>query len=344
MEEAVENLQSDLKTLPKIITTVLISIIYARFSSSILRPGFFRFLSLLPVIFLLPFLPFSFSVIHFRGMSGFLLSWLCVFKLLLLSFGHGPLNTSLSLIQFVCLATLPVKLRNNNSKSENTFSPRLIYSTAIKAALLSALFSVYRYKNELNFYVLLLVYCIHMYLFLDLFLSIFAITSRMLGMELDPQFNKPYFATSLRDFWGRRWNLMVSAILRPSIYEPIKSHFGPGIGVLAAFLVSGIMHEIMFYYNNLRKPTGEVTWFFILHGICVVGEWWWIKKMKWWAPPRVVGTVITLGFVLLSAFRLFFPPLIRGKRDEKLLMEVSAMIALIKETSLRMFSYLHQMT
>ncbi|XP_078167200.1 putative long-chain-alcohol O-fatty-acyltransferase 5 [Carex rostrata] len=334
MDEAMEALRSDLKTLPKLITTVVILVSYARFTSSLLRPGLPRFLSLLPVVSLLPFLPFTFSTIHLRGLSGFLLVWLCITKLLLLSFGCGPLDPSLPLIRFISLSTLPVKLQDHNphSKSFTAFSPKLLISTAIRAAILAALVSMYRFQ-EINYYVLLLVYCVYIYLSLELVLSTFAIiTSQALGMELEPQFNKPYFTTSLRDFWGRRWNLMVSAILRPSIYEPVKIYFGPKAGVFAVFLTSGLMHELMFYYSTLRKPTGEVTAFFMLHGICVLVEWWWAKYQKWWCPPRAVATLLTLGFVVVTAFWLFFPPLVRGGSDEKMLAEVAAMVALIKDT------------
>ncbi|KAJ1701816.1 hypothetical protein LUZ63_001595 [Rhynchospora breviuscula] len=333
MDEAMKALQSDLKSLPKVVMIVFILVYYARFTSSLLRSGLPRFLSIVPVISILPIIPFTFSMIHFRGISGFFLTWLCLFKLLLLSFGRGPLDPSLPLISFISLATLPVKLQEDSKPKQLTIlSPKLVISTAIRAALLSVLFSIYSFKEELNYYVLLLVYCVHIYLFLELVLSTSAITSQLLGMELEPQFNKPYFTTSLRDFCGRRWNLMVSAILRPSIYEPAKIYFGPLGGVLAVFLTSGLMHELMFYYNNLRKPTGEVTAFFVLHGVCVVVEWWWAKYQNWWCPPRVFATPLTLGFVAGTAFWLFFPPLIRGRTDEKVLAEVAAMMTLIKET------------
>ncbi|CAM6128961.1 unnamed protein product [Calypogeia fissa] len=43
----------------------------------------------------------------------------------------------------------------------------------------------------------------------------------VLGTKLDPQFNMPFIADSLADFWGRRWNLLVNNLLRVSVYEPI---------------------------------------------------------------------------------------------------------------------------
>ena len=39
--------------------------------------------------------------------------------------------------------------------------------------------------------------------------------------RLQPHFDSPYLATSLRDFWGRRWNLTAANTLRFLVYEPI---------------------------------------------------------------------------------------------------------------------------
>ncbi|KAF3319954.1 long-chain-alcohol O-fatty-acyltransferase 11 [Carex littledalei] len=82
------------------------------------------------------------------------------------------------------------------------------------------------------------------------------------------------------------------------------------------FLTSGLMHELIFFYSTLRKPTGEVTVFFMLHGICVVVQGWWVKYYKWWCPPRAVATAANPG----------------GGIDEKVLAEVSGMMVLIKDT------------
>ncbi|KAE8813679.1 putative long-chain-alcohol O-fatty-acyltransferase 4 [Hordeum vulgare] len=75
----------------------------------------------------------------------------------------------------------------------------------------------------------------------------------LLGMGLEPQFDRPYLSASLRDFWGRRWNLSVPVVLRPCVYRPVRARLGPAAGVLAAFVVSGLVHELMFY------PPGR-TW------------------------------------------------------------------------------------
>ncbi|KAI4998565.1 hypothetical protein ZWY2020_053907 [Hordeum vulgare] len=63
-----------------------------------------------------------------------------------------------------------------------------------------------------------------------------------------------------------------------------------------AFVVSGLVHELMFYPTGedmVRLPTGEATAFFALHGACAVAEAWWARHQGWWRPPRLVATPST---------------------------------------------------
>lgn len=146
-------------------------------------------------------------------------------------------------------------------------------------------------------------------------------------MEMEPQFDRPYMASSLRDFWGRRWNLMVSAILRPSVYEPVRARRGKATAAMATFVVSGMMHEAMVFYNRLQPPTGEMLAFFVLHGACCVAEE--LCARRWPAPPRPVATLLVVAFVSGTAFWLFFPPLCRDGHDDRLLEEWAAAAAFL---------------
>ncbi|XP_038972546.1 probable long-chain-alcohol O-fatty-acyltransferase 5, partial [Phoenix dactylifera] len=201
---------------------------------------------------------------------------LALFKLLLLAFGLGPLCPSLPLLPFLFTSFFPVKIQTKPkpkppiSSSLSTLH-RLI--TVVRVLLLATIISSYRYSDRMHPYLLLAIYCCHIYLILDLGLaSIAKIATGLLGLELEPQFNNPLGASSLQDFWGRRWNLMVSSILRPSVYDPVQARWGLDAGILATFFVSGLMHELMFYYLTLALPTGEVTAFFVLHGLLTVVE------------------------------------------------------------------------
>jgi hypothetical protein len=41
------------------------------------------------------------------------------------------------------------------------------------------------------------------------------------GIELEPAYNKPFLSSSLTDFWGKRWNLLISNLMRTAVYEPV---------------------------------------------------------------------------------------------------------------------------
>jgi hypothetical protein len=65
------------------------------------------------------------------------------------------------------------------------------------------------------------------------------------------------------------------------VFRPVRARLGTPVGVLAAFVVSGVMHEAMFSYVTLLPPTGEATAFFTLHGACAVAEGWWAAHEGW---------------------------------------------------------------
>lgn len=326
-----------------------VALVYARLATSRLAPGTPRLAALLPVLLLLPVLPFAFSSIHLRTVSAFFLVWLCGFKLLLLAAGHdGPLHPALPLVRFVACAALPIKVRDENDKQQQTRIPRsslpsgFLLSYAAKAALFSALVSVRCYRARMPAYAVPVFDGAHVYLMLELFLASAAALARaLLGAELEPQFDRPYLASSLRDFWGRRWNLMVPGVLRPCVYRPVRARFGAAAGVLAAFLVSGAMHEVMFYYITLEAGTGEVTAFFALHGACAVAERWMARQGGMWRPPRPVATALTLAFVTGTGSWLFFAPVIRSRLDEAIIAECEGMLAFLERAGRNLAAMAH---
>nr|DAD23553.1 TPA_asm: hypothetical protein HUJ06_025016 [Nelumbo nucifera] len=279
-----------------------------------------------------------------KGTTAFFVAWLANFKLLLFSFGQGPLssNPSIPLIHFIFLACLPIKIKQDppprktqqpvpNASTERdldnpshqitrkgTKSP---LNYAIKGLLAALVVRLYDYRPYLHPKIILSLYCIHVYISLEILLAVVAyLVQPLLNLELEAQFDEPYLSTSLQDFWGRRWNIMVTSILRPTVYEPTKSFarrivgrkWAPLPAILSTFVVSGLIHELIFFYLGRLEPTWEVTCFFILHGVCLVMEI--IAKRALagrWKLHGAVSGMLSIAFLMITSFWLFFPQFLR---------------------------------
>lgn len=92
--------------------------------------------------------------------------------------------------------------------------------------------------------------------------------SGMFGIELVPNFNRPYLAFSIKDFWNR-WHLSLSRWLWNYIYIPLggnrKGKNRKYINLLATFAVSSLWHGAGFQYsvwgllNAVYQILGDVT-------------------------------------------------------------------------------------
>lgn len=327
--------------------TILSSLCYCYTVDKIFPKGILRLLAIIPVACLFIYLPLNLTTIHLGGTSSFFIAWLGSFKLLLFAFNKGPLSSSESipLSRFIPLACLPIKFQQAPSPQESTKKgQRSPLNYVIKIVLLVLCIRVYSYKDSIQQNIIWFFYCLHIYFMLELVLAMVAGLARgLIGVELEPHFDEPYLATSLQDFWGRRWNLMVSNILRPTVYEPVRSISSSLIGkkwralpaVVATFLVSGIMHELVFYNIGRLKPTGEVTCFFLLHGVSLVIEIAAKRALKGkiWIPGIISGP-LTLAFVIYTSFWLFLPPFLRGRADWKGCTESLAFIEFVKHQRL----------
>ncbi|GMN36465.1 hypothetical protein TIFTF001_006044 [Ficus carica] len=322
--------------------SVVASLCYCHSIAKFIKPGSTRFLLFLPVILLFLVLPLNLRTIFLGGPTSFFVSWLATFKLVLFAFGKGPLSSDppLPLRSFVLLACFPIKIQTPFVKDSRKFSQKSPLNYAIKALIFATIWPVYQNKSSFHPKLFLCLYAIYTYTGLEIILAAVAAAARAwLGVELEPQFDEPYLSTSLQDFWGRRWNIMASNILRPTVYVPVREISGRLIGtkwdqlpaVVATFLVSGVMHEWIFYNIGRSKPTWEVTWFFVLHGVCLAVEIG-VKKAvggRWRLPPAVSG-LMALAVVMASALWLFLPALMKCNADVMAHREMVAFFEFVK--------------
>ena len=76
-------------------------------------------------------------------------------------------------------------------------------------------------------------------------------SAKILGINLTQNFKAPYFASSIKDFWGR-WHISLSSWLRDYIYIPLGGNrvgkVRHSLNILITFLVSGLWHGASWNY------------------------------------------------------------------------------------------------
>ncbi|PIA58956.1 hypothetical protein AQUCO_00400072v1 [Aquilegia coerulea] len=133
---------------------------------------------------------------------------------------------------------------------------------------------------------------------------------------------------------------MISKSLKSSIHERTRSLFTPVLGrscaihpaVLATFVVSGLMHEVMHFYLGRTWPTWEVMWFFIIHGVCVTIEVEIKKKASksGWKLHPMISMPLTVGFVMVTGIWLCYAELIHCGADVREIEEYVAFVDYVK--------------
>jgi hypothetical protein len=67
---------------------------------------------------------------------------------------------------------------------------------------------------------------------------------RSCGVDVRELFQAPYRSKSLKEFWGKRWNIAFSEMTAIIAYRPLKRKVGIEKAMILSFLLSGLLHEI----------------------------------------------------------------------------------------------------
>lgn len=117
--------------------------------------------------------------------------------------------------------------------------------------------------------------------------------SRIIGFDLPENFNMPYMATSITEFW-RRWHMTLSQWLRDYLYIPLggnrKGNRRTYVNLMLTMLLGGLWHG--------------ANWTFVvwgsLHGIGLAAHKLWSRNSGGrFRLPKPVSWAATYGFVCL---------------------------------------------
>ncbi len=130
-------------------------------------------------------------------------------------------------------------------------------------------------------------------------------TARVMGFKLMKNFDRPYHATSISEFW-RKWHISLNTWFVDYVYSPFvteKRDWGKAavvVGVLLTFSLSGLWHG--------------ANWTFViwgtLHGIALAYDFLSKKKRKAWSK-KIPGFIynplsLILTFIFVSFTYIFF--------------------------------------
>ena len=152
--------------------------------------------------------------------------------------------------------------------------------------------------------------------------QLLAIGWRKAGIDTEPIMNAPLRSKTVSEFWGRRWNSAFNRLAFEFVSRPIMRrlggrsscdtarrsrgsstlYFGAGIATLTAFLVSGLIHELV-----ISLPAGAgyglPTAYFLLQGVGILLEP---------AFPQIRSRIFTISITGVPAFWLFHPPFVHN--------------------------------
>lgn len=141
-----------------------------------------------------------------------------------------------------------------------------------------------------------LCYAMQLYLDFSAYTDMAIGVGRILGFHFPENFNYPYAATSIKEFW-RRWHITLSSFFKDYVYIPLGGNrvglFRTSFNLLVVWILTGLWHG--------------ASWNFVLWGLfylpfIVIENWW--KKMEFPVFPKLFRHIIAV-FIINFGWLLF---------------------------------------
>jgi hypothetical protein len=134
--------------------------------------------------------------------------------------------------------------------------------------------------------------------------AVLALALAPFGRTIPPVNRAPYLATSLSDFWSRRWNSIINTLLRQHVYRPFANR-GAVAAMTATFIASAALHAYLIGMLMGLGATLAWTVFFLAQPALM-----WVERrlrVRRWRPAW--GHAWTLGALALL-YPLFIEPVL----------------------------------
>ena len=133
---------------------------------------------------------------------------------------------------------------------------------------------------------------------------------RRIGVDARPLMNRPLASTSVSEFWGRRWNTAFRDLTHRFLYRPLTTQLDVRWAVLAGFVFSGLVHELVISVPA-RGGYGGPTLFFGVQGTAILFERSPLGR-NLSLETHWRGWLFTMLVLLTPVYCLFHPPFVEG--------------------------------
>jgi hypothetical protein len=128
----------------------------------------------------------------------------------------------------------------------------------------------------------------------------------LLGVEPPLLHDSPLLSTSVREFWGQRWNRVVGHWLRGNVYQPVRRTRGPLTAEVATFAASALLHWYLVVVSLDLRMAGLMGAFFLAQAGLMSAERF-MGVSRWARPAARVWTVSSI----LALSPLFLEPMVQ---------------------------------
>ena len=141
-------------------------------------------------------------------------------------------------------------------------------------------------------------------------LSISAGMWRFSGVNTYLLFRQPAKATSLTEFWSKRWNIAFSEMTSVAIFRPLKNKIGPAAALMLAFMFSGLLHELALSVP-VNSGYGLPMIYFVIQGSVVLFEKFLITRRVRFLQNRIVASTWVFFWLVIPMPLLFHAEFIK---------------------------------
>ncbi len=168
---------------------------------------------------------------------------------------------------------------------------KMAIGDVLAVAIVAPVFDNPERYSSLEVLVAVYAYAIQIYADFSGYTDVALGSAALFGLRLPENFNRPYAATSIQDFW-RRWHMTLSSWLRDYLYIPLGGNRGGGLAtyrnLILTMLLGGLWHGASWNF---------VVWGGLHGGALAVTRWLERRGLKLPSFAAPLAGVATFHFV-----------------------------------------------